>query len=135
VALPDLPPLAERQGDNAALLAKVADTLAGLPVADDGAQMQKAQVAELVEWAQRADAHGAQMIARNMADVSALLGRAFDDWDAAAAALEGYVNAAGPEEDAALILLLATIERRRLQLFGPTALGVAASYVVLPATR
>ena len=135
VALPDLPPLAEQRGDNSALMAKIADTLAGVPVSDEGAQMQKAQVAELIEWAQRADAHGADMVARNIADVSALLGESFDDWNAAAAALEGYVSAAEPEQDAALILLLGTIEGRRLQLFGPTALGAAASHVVLPATR
>ncbi|MDI1296144.1 MAG: phosphotransferase, partial [bacterium] len=114
VALPDLPPLAERQGDNAPLMAKIADTLAGLAVADEGAQMQKTQVAEMVEWAQRADAHGADMVARNIADVSALLGRSFTDWEAAAAALEGYGDAAGPDEDGALIMLLATIEGRRL---------------------
>lgn len=135
VALPELPPLVERQGDNAPLMAKIADTLAGLAVADEGAQMQKAQVAELVEWAQRADAHGADMVARNIADVAALLGRPFDGWDAAAAALEGYVSAAGAEADAALIILLATIEGRRLQIFGPTALGIAASHVVLPVMR
>lgn len=135
VALPDLPPLAEQRGDNSPLMAKIADTLAGVPVSDEGAQMQKTQVAELIEWAQRADAHGADIVARNIADVSALLGESFDDWDAAAAALEGYVSAAEPEQDAALIRLLGTIEGRRLQLFGPTALGAAASHVVLPATR
>ncbi|KMS53002.1 phosphotransferase [Sphingobium cupriresistens] len=135
VALPDLPPLAEQRGDNCPLMAKIADTLAGVPVSDEGAQMQKAQVAELIEWAQRADAHGADMVARNIADVSALLGESFDGWDAAAAALEGYASAVEPDQDAALIRLLGTIEGRRLQLFGPTALGAAASHVVLPATR
>ena len=42
---------------------------------------------------------------------------------------------AGPEEDEALITVLAMIEGRRLQLFGPTALGEPACNVVLPATR
>lgn len=135
VALPDLPPLIERQGDNAPLMAKIADTLAGLAVADEGAQMQKRQVAELVEWAERADAHGADMVARNIADIAALLGQPFQDWTAAATALEAHVTAAGPDQDAALITLLGTIEGRRLQLFGPTALGLAASHVVLPVTR
>ena len=75
------------------------------------------------------------MVARNIADVTALLDRPFQDWNAAATALEAYVNAAGTDEDAALITLLGTIEGRQLQLFGPTALGVAASNVVLPVTR
>ena len=89
----------------------------------------------MIEWVQRADDHGAEMVARNIADVSALLGGSFDRWDDAAQALEAYIAEAGPQEDAALIHLLATIEGRRLQLFGPTALGEAARNVVLPVTR
>lgn len=101
----------------------------------EGAETHKAQVAELIEWVQRADDHGTDMVARNIADVSALLGRRFDRWADAAEALEAHIIEAGPEEDAALITLLATIEGRRLQLFGPTVLGEAARHVVLPVTR
>ncbi|WP_336971219.1 phosphotransferase [Sphingobium aromaticiconvertens] len=135
VPLPELSPLPERTGDNAPLMAKLADTLEGLVVEDDASRMQKAQVAELIEWAQRADSYGAEMVAHNLADISALLGRPFTDWPEAAQALESHVRAAGPEEDETLITVLATIEGRRLQLFGPTALGGAACNVVLPATR
>jgi hypothetical protein len=132
--LPELPPLEQRTGDNAPLLAKLVDTLGSLPVTGEAAEAHKAQVAELIEWVQRADDHGAEMIARNIADVSALLGRRFDRWADAAEALEAHILKAGPEEDAVLINLLATIEERRLQLFGPTKLGEAACHVVLPAT-
>ncbi|WP_375198095.1 phosphotransferase [Sphingobium sp.] len=134
-ALPELPPLEQRTGDNAPLLAKLADTLGALPVMGEAAETHKAQVAELIEWVQRADDHGTDMVARNIADVSALLGRRFDRWADAAEALEAHIIEAGPEEDAALITLLATIEGRRLQLFGPTVLGEAARHVVLPVTR
>ena len=135
VALPSLPELEQRKGDNGPLLEKLVDTLATLPVTGEAAEAHKTQVAELIEWVQRADDHGAEMVARNIADVSALLGGSFDRWDAAAQALEAYIAEAGPQEDAALIHLLATIEGRRLQLFGPTALGEAARNVVLPVTR
>lgn len=135
VALPSLPELEQRKGDNGPLLDKLVDTLATLPVTGEAAEAHKTQVAELIEWVQRADDHGAEMVARNIADVSALLGGSFDRWDDAAQALEAYIAEAGPQEDAALIHLLATIEGRRLQLFGPTALGEAARNVVLPVTR
>jgi len=135
IKLPELSPLEERAGDNAPLLAKLADTLATLPVTGEAAEVHKTQVAELIEWAQRADDHGADMVARNMADVSALLGRRFDRWADAAEALEAHIIDAGPQEDTTIIQLLATIEGRRMQLFGPTALGEAARHVVLPATR
>jgi aminoglycoside phosphotransferase (APT) family kinase protein len=135
MALPELPPLAPRSGDNAPLLAKLTDMLATLPVAGDAAEAHKAQVGELIQWVRRADDHGAAMVAANSADVAALLGRPFDRWADAAEALEAHVLAAGPDEDVGLFRLLATIEGRRMQLFGPTTIGEAACHVVLPATR
>ena len=132
VALPDLPPLAERTGDNVSLIRKLADTLSGIAARDPVAEGQKAQAVELIEWVGRADAYGAAMVARNIADVSAFLGQDFDAWPAAEAALEMFVLAAGPDQDAALITLLGSIEGRRLQVFGPTSIGEAALHVRLP---
>ena len=96
------------------------------------AEGQKSQAVELIEWVGRADAYGAAMVARNIADVSAFLGQDFDAWPAAEAALEMFVLAAGPDQDAALITLLGSIEGRRLQVFGPTSIGEAALHVRLP---
>lgn len=135
VALPELPPLPEERGLNAALIAKLADTVAGITPATPLDAAQKAQAAELIEWVSRADMAGGQAAARDLADVSAFLGRDFADWVAAEQALEAHVQAAGPEADAALIVLLAKIEGRRLQVFGPTSIGAAALDVVLPQTR
>ncbi len=132
VPLPELPPLVERTGDNATLIRKLSDTLAGIATKDAVAEGQKGQAAELIEWVARADAFGADMVARNMADVGAFMGQDFADWPAAQAALEGFVLAAGPEQDAALISLLGAIEGRRLQVFGPTSIGEAALHVRLP---
>lgn len=132
VALPDLPPLAERTGDNTSLIRKLADTLSGIAARDPVAEGQKSQAVELIEWVGRADAYGAAMVARNVADVSAFLGQTFDAWPSAEAALETFVLAAGPDQDAALITLLASIEGRRLQVFGPTSIGEAALHVRLP---
>ena len=132
VTLPELPPLAERAGGNAPLIAKLIDTLTGIRPLEPIDAAQKVQAAELAEWVSRADQHGAAVEAANRADVAAYLGEDRDDWPAA---LEARVLAAGAEEDAALIRLLATIEGRRLQVFGPTAIGAAALAVVLPKTR
>ena len=132
VPLPVLPALAERTGDNATLIRKLADTLAGIAARDPVAEGQKGQAAELVEWVARADAHGAAVVAQNIAEAGAFLGRDLADWPAAEAALEAFVLGAGPEHDAALIGLLGAIEGRRLQVFGPTSIGEAALHVCLP---
>ncbi len=94
-----------------------------------------ASALELVEWVARADAVRAHVVACDIAEVSAALSESFADWPAAEAALEHYVLNAGPEQDAALITLLARIEGRRLQVFGPTSIGKAAMDVRLPQTR
>lgn len=132
VPLPELPPLVDRHGDNGPLIRKLADTLAGIAPKDPVAEGHKAQAAELIEWVARADAHGSAMVVQNLADVRAFLGEDFAAWPGAEAALEAFVLAAGPEHDAALITLLAAIEGRRLQVFGPTSIGEAALHVCLP---
>lgn len=135
VALPELPPLVERVGDHAALVAKLRDTVGAIAPADAMAGAQKGQAIELIEWVARADRFGAQVMAADLADVSALLGRSFAEWPQAEAALEAFVRAAGPEQDAALITLFGRIEGRRMQMFGPTSIGEAALNVVLPVIR
>lgn len=135
IPLPELPPLRERTGDNAVLIAKLADAVSGINPLDDFAAAQQASVLELVEWVERADAMRAEVVARDIAEVSAALGKDFGDWPTAEAALEQFVLEAGPEQDATLFTLLARIEGRRLQVFGPTAIGKAAMDVRLPQTR
>jgi len=132
VPLPELTPLEARSGDNATLIRKLTDTLSGIVPKDPVAEGQKGQAVELIEWVARADAYGAEMVARNIADVSAFLGQDFAGWPVAEAALEAFILAAGPDQDAELITLLGTIEGRRLQVFGPTSIGEAALHVRLP---
>lgn len=135
VPLPDLPELPKRKGDNAALMAKLADTVRLITPSDELAASQKAQALELVEWAERADAYRAEVVRQDIVDVTQLMGEYFADWPSAEAALERRVLEAGPDEDMALIQLIARIEGRRLQVFGPTSIGEAALNVRLPQTR
>ncbi|WP_062344175.1 phosphotransferase [Novosphingobium sp. CCH12-A3] len=132
VPLPELPQLEERRGDNATLIRKLADTLSGIASRDAVAEGHKGQALEIVEWVARADTYGAAMVAQNIAEVSAFLGQDFARWPEAEAALEAFVMAAGPDQDAGLITLLGAIEGRRLQVFGPTSIGEAALNVRLP---
>lgn len=135
VALPPEPPLAERSADNAALLAKIADTVARIETPDKQNQSRKDTAAQLIEWMLRSDALGVEVRARDIADVSRLLSRSFADWPEAEAALEVFVQQAEPELDARLLQLFHAMEARRMHMFGSTKIGHSASHVAMPATR
>ena len=128
-------PASERSGDDAALIAKLADTVARIETASPLEAARKDSAAQLIEWLSRGDALGAEQRRRDLADVSALLGRPFDEWQEAEAALETHVLRAGPDEDARLLQLFAALEGRRLQVYGPTRIGHSAMHVHLPPIR
>lgn len=131
---PQAPALAVK-GENAALIAKLADTVTRIVPSTPLDASQQDAATKLIEWLACADSGGPEMRRRDVADVSALLGRPFEDWAAAEAALEAHVLAAGPGEDTALLHLFAAIEGRRLALFGPTRIGHSAQHVRLPPIR
>jgi hypothetical protein len=135
IALPPEPPLTERSADNAALLVKIADTVARIETPDKQNQSRKDTAAQLIEWMLRSDALGAEARARDMVDVSVLLGRSFAEWPEAEAALEVFVQQAPPELDTRLLQLFHAMEARRMHMFGQTKIGHSASHVAMPATR
>ncbi len=135
-ALPDVAPIAAREhGPQAVMLRKLADTLAAITPASEVDGAHKAQAVQLVEWMSRADALGADVAALNLADIEAYLSQKFADLTAAEAVLEAHINSASPDADQALFTLLATLEGRRMQQFGSTAIGNSAQHVVLPQTQ
>jgi len=109
--------------------------LAQLVAASPLEAARKDSAAQLIEWLARGDALGAEQRRRDLADVSALLGLRFDEWQAAEAALESHVLRAGPDDDARLLQLFAALEGRRLQIYGPTRIGHSAMHVHLPPIR
>jgi aminoglycoside phosphotransferase (APT) family kinase protein len=134
--MPVIAPIAEREhGPQAVTLRKLADTLAAITPASEVDGAHKAQAAQLLEWLGRADALGADVDVLNLADIEARLDRKFTDLITAEAALEDHINSAGAEADQALFMLLATLEGRRMQQFGSTAIGHSAQHVVLPQSR
>ena len=135
VTLVPEPPPTPRVGDNAALLAKLADTVARIDTPTAFEQSKKESAAQLMEWLVRSDAMGEEMRQRDLADLSALLGQTFHELPEANAALEGFVRLAGPAHDVPLLHLFSALEGRRLQLFGPTKIGHSATHVGMPPTR
>ena len=129
------PPARMRTGDNAALIAKLADTVAKIETISPLHDSHKEAADQLIEWLVRSDALGAELKARDLADVSALLGRTFEEWPEAEAALEAHVLAAGPDEDERLLRLFNAIEGRRMLMFGPTRIGRSATNAHLTPTR
>src|SRR3546814_1406805 len=59
-----LPPLATRTGENAALIAKLADTVAGINGVALLDEEQKRQAQDLIAWVSRADQMVAERVAR-----------------------------------------------------------------------
>jgi hypothetical protein len=135
VELKPEPPPKARAGDNAATIAKLADTIARIQTASKLDDSHKDQALQLVEWLGRADALGEEMRQRDLADVSALLGQAFEEWPQAEAALEAYVLKAGAADDERLLRLFAALEGRRLLIYGPTRIGHSATHVRMTPTR
>jgi hypothetical protein len=129
------PPPRERIGNQASLVAKLADVVGRIGPANPIDASLKDAAAQLIEWLARADSGGDEMRQRDLADISALLDRRFDDLGAAEAALETHVLAAGPDDDVPLFRLFCAIEGRRLQLYGPTRIGHSACHVRLPPVR
>lgn len=129
------PPPKPRTGDNAATLAKLADTVARIDTTVPLEVSRRDSAAQIIEWLVRGDAMGEEMKQRDLADVSLLLGQKFTEWPLAEAALEAYVLRAGPEDDAQLFQLFAAIEGRKLLLYGPTRIGHSATHVVLTPTH
>jgi aminoglycoside phosphotransferase (APT) family kinase protein len=133
--LPVVAPLSEHPGDNAATLAKLADTIARIQTEVPLEAARKDSAAKLIEWMSRADALGGEVCRHDLDDISTLLGQRFNDMPQAEAALEAFVQRAGPDDDLRLFGLFGAVESRRLQLYGPTRIGQSALNVHLPPIR
>lgn len=135
VELPVPEPVAPGAGDFPALIAALADTIGTIKTAEAIDESRKMQALELVEWLQHEDRMGAEARARDVAAISVYLGRDFASIGAAEQALEAHIGAASADEDRGLFQLLATLEQRRMAVFGPTKIGHSARQVELVPTR
>jgi aminoglycoside phosphotransferase (APT) family kinase protein len=129
VPLPTVPPLAERSAGNAALIAKIMDTLSTIHGAEPIDENAKDQTQHMLALLQRYDLVGQSARDQDLAEIGALLGRSFADVEAAELALETHVRQADAAEDAALFRLLAAIHARRIQVATPTRISEAVHRV------
>lgn len=134
VALPE-PSVEPGPGNFPALIKALEDTISTIGTAEAIDESRKTQALELVEWLRHEDRMGDYARQRDIANIATYLGRGFESIGAAEEALEAHVLQAGPEEDAALFQLLATLEQRRMAVFGPTKIGHSARQVALVPTR
>jgi aminoglycoside phosphotransferase (APT) family kinase protein len=99
--------------------AGLAATIESLPVDGDMASFQRRSTAQVARFCARVSTYGAAIMAEDLDDQAELLGRRYDDWQEGTAALEDYILAAGPEQDAALIGLLHRRVMRQMRLLEP----------------
>jgi hypothetical protein len=135
VELPKVEPISPDSGNFPALIAALADTIGTIQTADAIDESRKTQALELVEWLSHEDRMAGEARARDITEISAYLGRSFESIVVAEAALEAHIHTASPDEDHALFRLLATLEERRMSVFGPTKIGHSARNVMLVPTR
>ena len=101
----------------------VAQSLVGaigvLPADGEFATFERSAAAKIAAYLARVQQYGPPMYRQIQADIEAFLGARFDSYEAADAALEAGVLAAGPEEDARLLPLLYKRLKRHGALFEP----------------
>jgi aminoglycoside phosphotransferase (APT) family kinase protein len=117
------------------LLAMLADAVAQFPAQDDVQKMRKEAADQLVEYTARDQQYGAAFDRQTLDEAAEILGERHDDWPSLDAALERYVQNAGPEEDERLLRFFHRQAVRNVQLYGPTRIGHSAQNVHLPPIR
>lgn len=136
IAPADAPaPAGEAGTPSTALIRMLDDALSRIPAEGEMQVAQKKAATDLVECLVRMDRMGPDLQRCNLEEIERLLGRRFADRAQADAALEAFVQSAGPEHDAALMRLFQVQEARRMALYGPTEVGGSARRVYLAPTR
>jgi aminoglycoside phosphotransferase (APT) family kinase protein len=118
----DLPP-PEQLIPEATPYDALADSLVGaikaLPAEETFATYQRDGTADLAAFLARAARYGPAIYRKDKAEIEELLGRRFDDLQAADAAFENFINAAAPDQDARLLPVLYRRVSRHFELFRP----------------
>src|SRR5206468_10842732 len=94
-------------------------SLRSMPVADELGSYQQRIAFRLARHLARFNEIGARVVERDLDDLQALLGTRPSSWPDGEAALERFVLTAGPEHDAALIMLFNRRLNRQRMLLGP----------------
>lgn len=118
----DLPPVALPEpapGRHAGIADALPDTIGDLSAGDADAAYRRDATARTARFAQRAAIFGPGIEAANLDDIAMLTGIRHADWQGGDAALEAFVLAAGPDQDAALVALFHARTMRQMLLLEP----------------
>ncbi len=126
---PEISTLDARSGGLSGLIGKIGDTLSRLNGAEPIDESAKDQVQNMVSLLERFDTVGQSARDQDLTEIGALLASDFTDLAEAEQALESHILQAGPEEDAALFPVLASMHARQLQIAAPTKIAGSAQEV------
>lgn len=126
---PEIPPLEARSGALSGLIGKIGDTLSRLNGAEPIDESSKYQLQNMLSLLERFDTVGQSARDQDLTEIGALLAGDFTDVAEAEQALESHILQAGPEEDAALFHMLASMHARHLQIAAPTKIAGSAHEV------
>jgi aminoglycoside phosphotransferase (APT) family kinase protein len=119
IALPEPPVLTPEPTRYAPMAESLVGAITALPAADEFETYERTATANLAGFVARAGTFGPPVARQDHAEVETFLGARFDTLEAADAALEDFILAAGPEEDARLLPLLYARVQRHCELFRP----------------
>ncbi|MDB5685658.1 MAG: aminoglycoside phosphotransferase, partial [Rhizorhabdus sp.] len=116
-------------------IAMLQDAVQQFAPADDMQRMQQDAADRVAEYVTRDHAYGAEADRAARAEAAEILGEDHGDWATIDAALERFVQRAGPEEDARLLRFFHRQAERNVLVYGPSRIGHAAQAVFLPPLR
>lgn len=119
VTLAPLPPPESRPTRWGVMAEGLIGAIRDIPAADGFAAYRREAVAKLAAYLQRIGEMGPAFDEQDLAATEALLGAKFDSWQAADAALEAFVQEAGPDLDSVLIPFFHRRSQRQQVLIEP----------------
>lgn len=117
--LPESEPLVSEPTPYDGLAQSLVGAIAALPAEGEFATYERGATATLARYMARVQQYGPPMYRAIKAEIEAFLGAEFASYEAADAALEAFVLAVGPEEDARLLPLFYRRMQRHCLLLSP----------------
>lgn len=119
VALSAMEPLADEPTPYDGVMESLIGAIEALPADGEFAVYERGATARFARYMARVQRYGPPMYRAIQADIEEFLGARFASYEAADAALEAFVLAAGPEEDARIVPLLHRRMQRHCALLNP----------------
>ena len=129
VSLPAVAAPRATDSPNTIQLRMLQDAVTHIEAAEGMPQARRQAALNLLECVRLTDAAGAELERLASDEAVAFLGRRQDDWAEREAALERFVQTAGPEQDEKLLQYFARQVERRVMLYAPTTVGRSAARV------